>query len=101
MRRLVEIEEFKLTSRTVLRRGDRVKLSKGPVFRSESGVEIPLPLRGTFRITRLLQTKAGKTTFLEVQGLDERAGTFTVKIDGRPTKSNGVIWRPFRPRKLR
>jgi len=96
-----EIGEFRPSKRTAIRRGDRVKLWKGPFFRTSAGDEVLLSLRGTFLVVRVLQSVRGASLFLEVLGLDDRAGTFTVLVQGKTSKREGVFWRPFKVRRLR
>ena len=99
--KLKPIEEIVLTRRTAIRAGDTVRLSGGPFYLAASGERLPMGLKGKFRIVRLFSSARGASKLLEVSGLDQTAGTFTVKVEGKTTKSNGINWRSFKVKKLR
>ncbi len=96
-----EVDELRISKRTTIRKGDVVKLRKGPFYRTTSGDEVLLSLRGSFVVVGVLQSFRGASHFLEVVGLDDRAGTFTVLVSGKTSKREGVVWRPFKVRKVR
>ncbi len=98
-------KEFQLSPRIILRPGDTVRLSNGPIFKSETGVETPMRLPGLFEIIDIV-TKRARTWFDVVElelcdGVRVRGVSRTVLVKGPTHKRHGVRWKPFDVRRVK
>jgi hypothetical protein len=87
--------EYRLGPRTVIRPGDRFRVSSGPYYRLADGTKIPLAARGTYT---LLAVDAGRRG--RVQLLAYGAGGFAVlHVAGRRrSRVPGLVCRPYKVR---
>jgi hypothetical protein len=96
------VPELKISPRVTIRPGSRVTLSGGPVYESEGRPKCVARLRGEFLVLGIL--RRGNRVWLEVRGLTQVSGTFTVYVSGRAYRRPdlpGILWRPFRVRRRR
>jgi hypothetical protein len=74
----------------------------GPVWTDQDGQEHRLPLRGRWRVADII--RRGQRVWLEVVEQDPAAGAGarrTVLVAGRGYKRHGLLWRPYKVRKLK
>ena len=94
--------EYRVSTRVVLRAGDRFRVSGGPYYRLDSGEKIPMAARGVMTFRRALRTGRGGRRVL----IEARAGEGTVILHVEGSRSNrmvpGLVCKPYKIRgKLR
>jgi hypothetical protein len=100
MPQLLEIPELRLSARSVIRPGDRVRLSGGPRYKATR-----LSQPGIYRVRLIWQR--GKRYWIEADRLDRQwqvAGIYTLFVAGPPFRSkllDTIVNRPYRVRKCR
>ena len=93
--------EYRVSTRVVLRAGDRFRVSGGPYYRLDSGEKIPMAARGVMTFRRALRTgRGGRRVLIEASAGE---GTVILHIEGsRRSPVPGLVPRPYRiTRKLR
>jgi hypothetical protein len=93
--------EYRVSTRVVLRAGDRFRVSGGPYYRLASGEKIPMSARGVMTFRRALRTgRGGRRVLIEASAGE---GTVILHVEGsRRSPVDGLVPRPYRiTRKLR
>jgi hypothetical protein len=93
--------EYQVSTRVVLRAGDRFRVSGGPYYRLASGEKIPMSARGVMTFRRALRTgRGGRRVLIEASAGE---GTVILHVEGsRRSPVPGLVPRPYRiTRKLR
>jgi hypothetical protein len=99
------LPEFQLSPRTIIRPGDRIRVSGGPVHVRANGDKIRVGERGQF-IIRDLFKRRGRiyATASKIDNDGMYAGVFTLFISGRAVRSaltETILNKPYRVRKAR
>jgi len=90
-----ELDTYQLSPRVQITRGSTVRFSGGGP--EHNGNRMTLP--GKFQVRKVLGR--GQRVYLEVYGLDQTGGTYTVFISGRAYKNAGLTWRPYKIRRCK
>lgn len=94
-RKLQIHNEYRYGPRSVLKPGDRFRVTGGPVYVTDDGTKIPLRERGIFVFKRYCEQGAAK--WLEAHRVD--GGGFVILWVGKPCRSKAISnlrRRPYR-----
>jgi hypothetical protein len=89
------LDEYRVSPRVVLQRGDRFRVSHGPYWRSASGKRIRMAERGV--ITFMRAVKRGSVVLIEARS---EAGCCVLHVAGRRRNrvDPALVCRPYRIR---
>lgn len=77
-------DEYRVSQRVTLRRGDRFRVSGGPYYRLGDGTKVPMAVRGICTFVRAVQT--GSRVYIEARN---KEGSVLLHVAGR--RSNKVV----------
>jgi hypothetical protein len=93
--------EYRVSTRVVLRAGDRFRVSGGPYYRLSNGEKTAMAARGVMTFRRALRTgRGGRRVLIEASAGE---GTVILHVEGsRRSPVDGLVPRPYKiTRKLR
>ena len=93
------MNEYRISTRTVLRPGDRFRLIGGPVYTGDDGKEHRMRLAGVFTLIRVI--RKGRRIWLDCFGEEQNGGHHVVFVSGRSYRRHGILFQPFKIKKLR
>jgi len=99
------MSELRLSERTVVRPGDKIRAGGGPIYISASGEKRRIGEPGVYQVRELFSK--GSRVFANASKIDKNgmaAGVFTLFVSGKPFKSRvvqSIVNRPYRVRKVR
>jgi hypothetical protein len=86
------LDEFQVSQRVTLRRGDKFRVSGGPYWRMPDGSKVPMAVRGV--VTFLAAVRRGRLVWIEVMTKD---GFSVLHIEGRRRRVDpSLVCRPYR-----
>lgn len=86
-------EEFRVSERVLIRKGDKFKAAGGPYWRLSSGEKIPLVSKGPYTFHR--HCRRGKTEWVEC--LDKFGAFAVLHLAGRRHRiDTSLVTRPYR-----
>jgi len=93
----IESDEYQLSPRVTLRRGDRIRVTQGPYWRGGLGIKIPMWVRGEHTFTSCV--RRGKLVLLVAVS---RAGVAILHVEGRRKNKllPEMVCRPYRVRRV-
>lgn len=88
---------YQISTRVVLKPGDRFKVAGGPYYRLADGTKVPMAARGTFTLLAVDRGRGGR-----VQLLAYGTGGYAVlHVAGRRrSRVPGLVARPYRVRRV-
>lgn len=88
-------EEYRVSARVVLRRGDKFRVSAGPYWRMPDGGKVPMAARGVCTFLRAI--RRGRMVLLEAS---DRDGLVILHVEGRRRNRlmPALVCRPYRIR---
>ena len=90
----ITLDEYQISPRVTLRRGDKFRVSQGPYWRLGDGTKIPLAVRGV--CTFLAAVSRGKVVIIEAMTRD---GFTALHVEGRRRRvDTSLVCRPYRIR---
>lgn len=93
---LFQPEQVRLSPRVILRRGDRLRISGGPIYTTADGVNLRIGERGRYRFIR-----AETADYILCRPERETAAVLVYVGQVRPGTVDGVTLKPHRVRKVR
>jgi hypothetical protein len=86
-------DEWRVSPRVVLRRGDKFRVSGGPYWRTPDGAKVRMAARGVMKFVRA--AVRGKVVMIEAHGED---GFTVLHIEGRRRNrvDPALVCRPYR-----
>ncbi|NBW12089.1 MAG: hypothetical protein EBR82_29070 [Caulobacteraceae bacterium] len=89
------LDEYRVSQRVVLRRGDRFRVSGGPYWKTDDGRRLPLAARGVCTFVRA--TKCGSRVYIEARNKD---GAVLLHVEGRRKNKAApeIVCRPYKIR---
>ena len=92
--KLQSIDGWQLSPRILIQRRQRIRFCGCGPIAGKSRLTLP----GLFSVRDIY--RSGKRIFLEVTGLTGVSGTYTVLVDGPAYRRIGVLWRPYKVRRV-
>lgn len=90
----ITLDEYQISPRVTLRRGDKFRVAAGPYWRRGDGTKIPLATRGV--CTFLAAVRRGKVVIIEAMTKD---GFAVLHVEGRRRRvDTSLVCRPYRIR---
>lgn len=88
------IDEYRAGPRTVLRPGDRFRVTGGPYFRCSSGTKVPMWVRGVFQLLEV-HARRGR---IDLVAITEGGVTAVLHVAGRRRNRlcEQMVCRPYR-----
>lgn len=88
------LDEYQVSPRVTLRRGDRFRISGGPYYKTADGRRLPMAVRGVCTFVRA--TRDGSRVYIEAH--NKKEGSVLLHVAGRRRNDfmPGFVCRPYK-----